>query len=92
MSSRHRRLRLPPRRRATPPLFTNACTTARGHQGEDEHSPALCGRPGLRAEGETCRPHRAAAPPPLVMPAIEPGWVESLVGTVAFFNARTLFA
>jgi hypothetical protein len=46
-SSRRCHLHLPPRRRATPPLFTNTCTTACGHQGEDEHSPALCGRPGL---------------------------------------------
>jgi hypothetical protein len=32
-------------------------------------------------------PHRAAAPQPLVMPAIEPGWVESLAGATAFINA-----
>jgi hypothetical protein len=37
-------------------------------------------------------PHRAAAPPPPVMPAIEPGWVESLAGAAAFINARTPFA
>jgi hypothetical protein len=33
-------------------------------------------------------PHRATAPPPLVMPAIEPGWVESLAGAAALINAR----
>jgi hypothetical protein len=37
-------------------------------------------------------PHCAAAPPPLVMPAIVPGWVESLAGVTAFINARTPFA
>jgi hypothetical protein len=38
-STPSRRRRLPPRRRAAPPFFTNACTMARGHQGENEHSP-----------------------------------------------------
>jgi hypothetical protein len=37
-------------------------------------------------------PNRAVAPPLLVMPAIEPGWVESLAGAAAFINARTPFA
>jgi hypothetical protein len=31
-------------------------------------------------------------PPPLVIPAIGPGWVESLAGAAAFFNVRTPFA
>jgi hypothetical protein len=42
-----RRLRLPPRRRAAPPHSTNACTTACGHQGEDEHPPALLDAPAF---------------------------------------------
>jgi hypothetical protein len=33
-------------------------------------------------------PHRIAAPPPLVMPAIEPGWNKSLAGAASFINAR----
>jgi hypothetical protein len=36
-------------------------------------------------------PHRAAAPLPLVMPAIVPGWDKSLAGAAAFINARTPF-
>jgi hypothetical protein len=71
-TSRRRRLRLPPRRRVAPPHFTNACTTARGHQGEDEHSPALVDASAFEPRGNVS-PHRAAASPPLVMPAIEPG-------------------
>jgi hypothetical protein len=59
-----------PRHRAAHP-FTDTCTSASGHPGE---APFLlpCGRHGHRAEAER-PPHRAAAPP-LVMPAIEPGW------------------
>jgi hypothetical protein len=87
---RRRRLRLPPRRRAAPPHFTNACTTACGHQGEDGHFPALVDAPAFEPRGNAS-PHRAAAPPPLVMPAIEPGWVKSLAGAAAFVNARTPF-
>jgi hypothetical protein len=34
-TSLHHRL-LPSRRRAAPPFFSDACTTARGHQGENE--------------------------------------------------------
>jgi hypothetical protein len=87
---RRRRLRLPPRRRATPPHFTNACTTARGHQDEDEHFPTLVDVPAFELRGNVPS-HRAAAPPPLVMPAIVPGWVKSLAGAAAFVNARTHF-
>jgi hypothetical protein len=36
------------------------------------------------------RSHRAAAPPPLVMPAIEPGWDDFLAGAAAFTNARAI--
>jgi hypothetical protein len=43
---------LPSHRRSASPFFTNACTTSRGHQGENELPPALCRRPGLLAEGE----------------------------------------
>jgi hypothetical protein len=53
-----------------PRAVTDACTSARGHPGEDAaHLPSV--RRGLRAATER---HRAAAPP-LVMPAFEPGWV-----------------
>jgi hypothetical protein len=53
-----------------PRAVTDACTSARGHPGEDAaHLPSV--RRGLRAVTER---HRAAAPP-LVMPAFEPGWV-----------------
>jgi hypothetical protein len=36
-------------------------------------------------------PHRAAAPPSLVMPTIEPSWVKLLAGAAAFVNARAPF-
>jgi hypothetical protein len=85
--SRCRRLRLPPRRRAVPPHFTDACTTARGHQGEDDHFPALVDAPAFEPRGNVSS-LRAAAPP-LVMPAIVPGWVESFAGAAAFVIART---
>jgi hypothetical protein len=49
--------------------------------------PALCGHPDLRAEGERVA---RTAPPPLVMPAIEPGWDEFLAGAAAFTNARAV--
>jgi hypothetical protein len=88
--SRRRHLRLPPCRRAAPPHFTNACTTARGHQGEDGHFPALVDAPAFEPRGNV-PPHRAAAPPPLVMPTIVPGWVKSLAGAAAFINARMPF-
>jgi hypothetical protein len=84
-STSPRRHLLPSRRRAAPPFFTDACTTARRHQGENELPLALCGCPGLRAEGER---DASTAPPPLVMPAIEPGWDDFLAGAAAFTNAR----
>jgi hypothetical protein len=86
-SCRHR-LHLPPRRRAAPPHFTNTCTTARGHQGEDEHFPALVDAPAFEPPRGNKSSHRAAAPPPQVMPAFVPGWVKSLAGAAAFVNAR----
>jgi hypothetical protein len=79
-----RRRLLPSRQQVAPPFFTNACTTTRGHQGENELPPALYGRPSLRAEGE--RDARTAQP--RVMPAIEPGWDDFLTGAAAFTNAR----
>jgi hypothetical protein len=36
-------------------------------------------------------PHHAAAPPPLLMPAIEPGWDKSLAGATSFINAHMPF-
>jgi hypothetical protein len=36
-------------------------------------------------------PSLRAAAPPLVMPAIMPGWVESFVGAAAFVNTRMHF-
>jgi hypothetical protein len=59
--------RLLPRHRAAH-LFTDACASASGHPGEDAvSSPLWTPRPSSR--GGT------PAAPPLVMPAIEPGWV-----------------
>jgi hypothetical protein len=89
-TSRRRRHRLPPRRRAAPPHFTNSCTTARRHQVEDGHFPALVDASAFEPRGNV-PPHRTAAAPPVVMPAIVPGWVKSLAGVAAFVNARTPF-
>jgi hypothetical protein len=45
-----------------PRFYTDASTSARGHQGEDPLPPLVCGYPGRRAEGETrCVRRRAAA-------------------------------
>jgi hypothetical protein len=51
-STLHHRLRLPPCRRVAPPHFTNACTTARGHQGEEGHFPALVDAPAFELRGD----------------------------------------
>jgi hypothetical protein len=71
-STSRRRLRLPPRRRAAPPHYTDACTTARGHQGEDVRFPAHVDAPTFepRWNAQSLR----AAAPPLVMPAFVPSW------------------
>jgi hypothetical protein len=38
-------------------IYTDACTSGRGHHGEDQLPPLVCGYPGRRAEGETmCLP------------------------------------
>jgi hypothetical protein len=36
-----------PRRRAAPPLYTDACPTTRGHRGEDDLFPPLVGAPAF---------------------------------------------
>jgi hypothetical protein len=46
-STSRRRLCLPPRRRAAPPHYTDACTTAHGHQGEDDRFLAHVGAPAF---------------------------------------------
>jgi hypothetical protein len=75
-----------PRHRTSP----TPALLPRGHQGEDGHFPALVDAPAFEPRGNV-PPHRAAAPPPLVMPAIVPGWVKSLAGAAAFINARMPF-
>jgi hypothetical protein len=57
-----------------PPLFTHACTTARGHKGENE-LPRSSVVPQPSSRGGT--PPFATVPPrsPLVMPAFVLGWV-----------------
>jgi hypothetical protein len=58
--------------------FTNACTTASGHQGENEFPLSHADAPAFKPRGKT--PSFTTAPPHLllVMPAIEPGWESSL--------------
>jgi hypothetical protein len=79
-STSPRRRLLPSHRRAVPPIFTDACTTARGHQGENKLScPLWTPRPSSRGERDARtapprRSHRATVPLPLVMSAFEPGW------------------
>jgi hypothetical protein len=61
-------------------------------QGENEPFPLpSMDAPAFEPRGKG-RSHRAAALPPLVMPAIEQGWVECLAGVPAFINACALFA
>jgi hypothetical protein len=62
----------PPRRRAAPPFFTDAYTTACCHRGENELPLPSVDTPTFEPGG-TRRSNRATTPPPLVMPAIEPG-------------------
>jgi hypothetical protein len=53
-----RRRLLPSRRRAAPPFFTDACTMARGHQGENELPPASVDAPAFEPRGNaTLAPH-----------------------------------
>jgi hypothetical protein len=98
--SRRRQARLPPRRRiavvflrvdephhlsspmpALWPVDTKVRTT---------FPPALCGTPRPSSRGGTRHSHRATAPPPLVMPAIEPGWDDFLAGAATFANTRAV--
>jgi hypothetical protein len=59
-TSPHRR-HLPPRRRDAPPFFINACTTARGHQGEND-LPHFVDAPAFEPRGNaTLAPCRRAA-------------------------------
>jgi hypothetical protein len=73
-TTRRRLPLLPPRRRAAPPHYTNACTSARGHRGEDDRFPPLVVAPAIEPRWNT--PMLRAAAPSLVMPAFVPGWDE----------------
>jgi hypothetical protein len=85
-STSRRRPCLLPRRQAAPPLYTDACTTARGHRGEDDRFPPHVDAPAFepRWNASSLR----AATPPLVMPAFVPGWENLFAGGAAFVNAR----
>jgi hypothetical protein len=63
---------LPPRWQAAPPHYTDACTSASGHRGEDNRFSPLVVAPAI----EPRRNARCSAPPrsPLVMPAFVPSW------------------
>jgi hypothetical protein len=78
------RPRLLPRRRAAPPLYTDACTTAYGHRGEDDRFRPLVGAPAFEPRWNT--PLLRAVAPPLVMPAFVPGWDNTFAGAAAFTN------
>jgi hypothetical protein len=73
-SMSRRRPRLLPRRQAAPPLYTDACSTARGHRGEDDRFPPLVVAPAIEPRWNA--PMLRAAAPQLVMPAFVPGWDE----------------
>jgi hypothetical protein len=67
--------------------FTDACTSARGHSGE-ERSLLPSVKPGHRARGGNVVP-RTPPRTRCVMTAIEPGWERSLLaGAAAVFAAR----
>jgi hypothetical protein len=68
---RRRLLLLPPRRQAAPPLYTDACTSASGHIGEDTRF-----FPPVDATAIEPRRNARRSAPPLVMPAFVPGWDE----------------
>jgi hypothetical protein len=56
------------------PLYTDACTSARGHRGEDNCFSPLVVAPAIEPRWNA--PMLRAAAPPLVMPAFVPGWDE----------------
>jgi hypothetical protein len=62
-STSPRRCLLPSRRRAVPPFFTGACTTACGHQGENELPLPSMDAPAFEPRGNAMLAprHRAAA-------------------------------
>jgi hypothetical protein len=60
---------------SAPPRFTAACTSACGHQGEAKPPHPSVVDPAFEPRRfALARTALAAAPPPLVMPAIVPGW------------------
>jgi hypothetical protein len=93
-------LPLPPRRR-TAVIFLLADETRRLSSSTPALQPVATKvrtifptlwTPWPSSRGGTRRSHPAAAPPPLVMAAIEPGWHDFLAGAAAFTNARAPFA
>jgi hypothetical protein len=50
---------LPPRRQAAPPLCTDACTSASGHRGEDNHFSPLVVAPAIEPRWNA----RCSSPP-----------------------------
>jgi hypothetical protein len=87
-STSRRRPRLLPRRRAAPPLYTDVCTTTRGHRGEDDRFPPHVDAPAFEPRWNSLLLRTAA--PPLVMPAFVPGWDNPFAGVTAFIDARPL--
>jgi hypothetical protein len=85
-STSRRRPRLLPRRRAAPLLYTDACTTARGHRGENDRFPHPVDAPAFEPRWNA--PFLRAAAPPLVMPVFVPGWDNTFAGAAVFVNAR----
>jgi hypothetical protein len=79
--------RLLPRRRAAPPLYTDACTTARGHRGEDDRFPPHVDAPAFKPRWNALL---LRAAPPLVMPAVVPGWDNPFAGAAGFIDVCSL--
>jgi hypothetical protein len=85
--SRRHQARLPP----LPPRRRVAVVFLPADEPHHLSSPTPALRPVATKGGTRCS-HRTAAPPQLVIPAIEPGWDDFLTCVTALANARAPFA
>jgi hypothetical protein len=81
-SRRHLPL-LPPRRRTAPPHYTDACTSARGHRGEDNRFPPHVDAPAFEPRWNTPLPRAAAGDA-----GLRARLGQYVAGAAAFVNTR----
>jgi hypothetical protein len=81
--SRRRLPLLPPRRRAAPPHYTDACTSARGHRGEDNRFPPHVDAPAFESRSNASLPRAAAGDA-----GLRARLGQYVAGVAAFVNVR----